>query len=41
MPRCEFRKVDQAERQQLAQHGQAVAQLRDQRQKLERQATTP
>lgn len=34
-----FQNVDQAERQQLSQHGQAVAQHRDQRQKLELQPT--
>jgi hypothetical protein len=34
-----FQAVDQAERQQLAKHGQAVGQHRDQRQKLELQAT--
>ena len=36
-----FQAVDKAERQQLAQHGQAVAQHRDQRQKLELQAANP
>jgi hypothetical protein len=36
-----FQAVDLAERQQLAQHSQAVAQHRDQRQKLEVQAANP
>ena len=34
-----FQNVDQAERQKLSQHGQAVSQHRDQRQKLELSAT--
>jgi hypothetical protein len=36
-----LQQVDQAEQQQHAQHGQAVTQLRDQRQKLELQAGAP
>jgi hypothetical protein len=36
-----LQQVDKAERQQLAQHGQAVAQHRDQRQKLELHAANP